>query len=137
MRRDRQLGFTLIEVLVSLVIAGLALTALMDLTSTGLRLSNSSTRISREAALARSALQRFGTELPVAPGVLAGELAEGFRWRSDIQLADPSIPPDILQPAVVTVTDDGGMPPWPAPPFWPQAVRARTTAVDKATGKAA
>ncbi len=102
--RSGERGFTVIEILVALMIAGIGLAALLGLTSTGLHLSGASTRIAREAALARSALERFGTDMPVAPGVLDGELAEGFRWRSEIRFTDDTASPDLPQPALVTVT---------------------------------
>ena len=102
--RSGERGFTLIEILVALTIAGLGLAALMGLLSSGLNLSGASARVARETALARSALERFGADMPVAPGVLTGEMADGFRWRSEIQPADPSAPPEIIQPALVTVT---------------------------------
>ena len=97
-------GFTVIEILVALVIAGIGLAALMGLISSGLGLAGASTRVARETALARSALERFGTELPVIPGLSSGEMSEGFRWRSEIQPADPAAPPELIQPAIVTVT---------------------------------
>lgn len=97
-------GFTLIEILVALVIAGFGLASLMGLTSSGLHLSSTATRVARETVLARSALERFGVELPVRPGVLSGTMSEGFRWRSAIEVADPTAPPELIQPAIVSVT---------------------------------
>lgn len=108
MRRDPagagQGGFTLLEILVALMIAGMGLAALSGLLSSGLKLSTTSVRIDRETALARSALERFGQDLPVEPGVQTGELAEGFRWRSEIAVADPTAPVDAVRAALVTVT---------------------------------
>ncbi len=103
-RAPDERGFTVIEILVALMIAGLGLAAIMRLTSSGLQLSGSATRVARETALARSALERFGADMPVSPGVLTGEMSEGFHWRSEIQVADPTTPAEILQPAIVTVT---------------------------------
>ena|ERR1700730_16399905 len=104
MHRSDDRGFTLIEILVALIIAGIGLAALMGLMSSGLRLSGDSTRVARETSLARSALERFGSDLPVEPGIMAGEMSEGFRWRSEIRVADPMAPPELVQPAIVSVT---------------------------------
>lgn len=97
-------GFTVIEILVALVIAGIGLAALMGLISSGLSLSGASGRVTRETALARSALERFGTDLAVQAGVSGGEMAGGFRWRGEVVLFDLTAPPEVIQPATVTVT---------------------------------
>jgi len=89
---------------VALIIAGLGLAALMGLMSSGLHLSATATRVVRETPLARSALERFGSELPVEPGVMTGEMSEGFRWRSEIVPLDATALPESVQPAVVSVT---------------------------------
>lgn len=113
MLRERTLpsdrGFTVIEILVALVIAGIGLSALMGLISSGLGLSGASGRVARETALARSVLERFGNDMPVQAGVSggetsAGELAGGFHWRGEITLFDPTAPPEVIQPVIVTVT---------------------------------
>jgi prepilin-type N-terminal cleavage/methylation domain-containing protein len=104
MRHNDERGFTLIEILVALIIAGIGLAALMGLTSSGLRMSTASDRVARETSLARSALERFGADLPIEAGIMTGEMSEGFRWRSEIQLMDAKTPAELIQPAIVSVT---------------------------------
>ena len=109
----REDGFTLLEVLVALVIAGIGLAALLGLTSSSLHLSGSAKRIALETAGARAVLERFGIDVPIVPGVLSGAMREGLRWRSDVQRLDRDASPDLPQPAVVTVTvwdEDAGDP---------------------------
>ena len=113
--RHGERGFTMLEILVALMIAGIGLSALSGLLSSGLDLSARSVRMDRETALARSALERFGQDMPVEPGVQTGEAAEGYRWRSEVAVADPTLPPAAIRSAVVTVTvwdknaNDGGV----------------------------
>lgn len=102
--RGGERGFTLLEILIALMIAGIGLAALSGLISSGLGLSSMAERTARETSLARSALSRFGTELPLAPGEQTGELAQGYHWRSDIRRLDPDSPAGALHVALVSVT---------------------------------
>ena len=104
MVNDRHSGFTLIEILVALIIAGMGIAVLMDLSSAGLRLSGNSARISRETALARAMLAHQGTDLALAPGAFEGSLPDGYRWRSEIRAADPDGENEIVHPALVSIT---------------------------------
>jgi prepilin-type N-terminal cleavage/methylation domain-containing protein len=102
--RGPQAGFTMVEILVALIIAGMGLAAVSGLLSSGLTLSTTSARVDRETALARSAMERFGQDMKVEPGVRSGEAAEGYRWRSEVAVADPTVPPEMVRTAIVTVT---------------------------------
>ena len=82
-------GFTLLEVLVALVIFGLAFGVLAQIIQTGLRQSTVAESTAAATSLARSQLARVGTELPLAVGEAEGETEDGMRWHTGIRLAEP------------------------------------------------
>lgn len=80
-------GFTLVEVLVALVIAGLGLSLLMQAASSGLESTMVAGRYIYASNLAQSHLALVGHTLPLKEGNFYGDDADGFRWR--IEIADP------------------------------------------------
>lgn len=80
MRADRRGGFTLLEVLIAFTICAIALTALMEIFSTGLRAAGAARTVATAALLARSKLATLGTEQAIIPGETAGRLEGGFDW---------------------------------------------------------
>jgi general secretion pathway protein I len=103
-RRARAAGFTLLEVLVALVIFALVFGVLAQIFQTGLRQSTTATDTSTATLLARSQLARVGVELPLAAGESAGESADGLRWHTLIQLAEPPTEEQSFVPYLVEVT---------------------------------
>lgn len=85
MRADA--GFTLIEVIVALVIAGLGLAMLMAAAGSGLENVTAADRYIQAASLAQSRLAQVGKSLPLKKGNYTGDEGEGFRWR--VRVADP------------------------------------------------
>jgi general secretion pathway protein I len=88
--RDRGLerqGFTLVEVVVALVIFGLALAVLARIIQTGILQSGRADALTTATLLARSQLARIGADVPVAAGELDGDAGDGFRWRIVIRPA--------------------------------------------------
>jgi general secretion pathway protein I len=85
-RRAR--GFTLLEVLVALLCFALVFGILAQIMRTGLRQSAAAESAALAGLLARSQLARVGVELPLAPGLVEGEV-DGMRWRTAIGLAEP------------------------------------------------
>jgi prepilin-type N-terminal cleavage/methylation domain-containing protein len=77
-------GFTLLEVLVALVIFGLAFGVLAQIFQTGFRQSSAAERISTATLLARSQLARIGTELPLEIGTTEEDAGDGFVIRTTI-----------------------------------------------------
>jgi prepilin-type N-terminal cleavage/methylation domain-containing protein len=77
-------GFTLLEVLVALVIFGLAFGVLAQIFQTGFRQSGAAERISSATLLARSQLARVGTELPLEVGTTEEDAGDGFVIRTTI-----------------------------------------------------
>lgn len=82
----RAQGFTLLEVLVSLIVFALVFGIFAQILRTGLRQSASAETTAAASLLARSQLARVGTELQLEVGEIEGE-ADGMRWRTAIELA--------------------------------------------------
>lgn len=104
-------GFTLIEVLVALAIAGLGLSLLVAATGSGLESATAANRYVQAVSLAQSRLALVGRSLPLKRGSYAGDEGEGFHWR--IAIAEPIEQPgagkQAIYPVTVTETWQGGM----------------------------
>src|SRR4051794_41751514 len=79
--RDRGRGLTLLEVVVAVAIASLALVGLFRAGSGGLFASDTAARVDEAVERAQSHLAAFGRTGAVAPGELAGDDGGGFSWR--------------------------------------------------------
>ncbi len=73
-------GFTLLEVVVALVIASLALVALFRAGSGGLFASDTAARVDEALERAQSHLAAFGRAGAIAPGEMEGDDGGGYRW---------------------------------------------------------
>jgi general secretion pathway protein I len=80
MRREPH-GFTLLEVLVALLIAGFALGALFSGAVTGLRSAKLSLDYAEAVSRARSHLAVVGIGAPLVAGTQQGDDGQGFAWR--------------------------------------------------------
>jgi general secretion pathway protein I len=78
-------GFTLLEVVVALVIASLALVGLFRAGSGGLFASDMAARVDEAIERAQSHLAAFGRSGAVAPGEMDGDDGGGYRWRVRVQ----------------------------------------------------
>ena len=83
----RQRGFTLMEIIVALAILAVALTALMQAFSGGLRAATASERQAAATLIARSLLERIGRDVPLVPGERSGLTDDGYRWLVRIEPA--------------------------------------------------
>ena len=75
-------GFTLVEVIVAIAILAVALTALSNAIGTGLRQTGQAEKMAEAGSLAQALLARLGPEIPIGERQEAGQLPNGFRWRS-------------------------------------------------------
>src|SRR5919106_2939949 len=110
----RAQGFTLLEVLVSLIVFALVFGILAQIMRIGLRQSASAESLAAATLLARSQLARVGSELPIEVGSVEGE-ADGMRWRTAITLAEPAKEQSELAGYRVEVTVGWGDDPQPQP----------------------
>ena len=83
----RNQGFTLIEVIVALLICGLAFAVVARIIQTGVLQSGRAEAMTTATLLARSQLARIGADVPVAEGELDGDAGEGFHWQIVIRPA--------------------------------------------------
>jgi general secretion pathway protein I len=90
-------GFTLLELLVALLIAGMALAVLFQGAGGGLRAAAVANRYQEALAHARSRLATIGHGLALAPLHQRGEDGYGFHWQIDITRTGSAVP--LRQPA--------------------------------------
>jgi len=74
-------GFTLLEVLIAFAILAVAMTALMQAFSQGLRSLEAAEDYVTPAMLARSKMAEVGPIIPIEEGEHTGDLANGWQWR--------------------------------------------------------
>jgi general secretion pathway protein I len=81
----RAAGFTLLEVVIALVIAGLALAALFGAGSTGLYATENARRAEEAVGRAQSHLAAIGSDPASVAGRSEGDDGGGFRWRLSVR----------------------------------------------------
>ena len=86
-RMRDETGFTLIEVLVALAIAGLGLSLLLEAASSGLESTTVADRYIYASSMAQSRLVLVGHTLPLKKGDYYGDDGGGFHWH--IVIAGP------------------------------------------------
>jgi prepilin-type N-terminal cleavage/methylation domain-containing protein len=105
---SRQYGFTLLEVLVALVVTGLAVGAAFHLFGTAFKGQAHAERATSAILFAQSKLAETGAASLLAEGRRSGRTADGLRWQTEVTpYSDVARPlPDGLQVLafVVTVT---------------------------------
>lgn len=102
-RRRRAAGFTLLEVVVALFIAGLALAMLFRAGSTGLYAADTAQKAEEAVERAQSHLAALARNTALVPGVTQGDDGGGFRWELSVQpIASRQSPPRVGTSPVVT-----------------------------------
>lgn len=92
--RNREAGFTLIEVVVAFVLLGLVLSVGFEIFSQGLARAGSLEERSRALEVARSHLADAGAEQPLQEGMTQGEADDRrFHWTTTVTPFDPSADP--------------------------------------------
>lgn len=84
----RQRGFTLLEVLVALAIAGLALAVMTDAVSGGFLSVRTAAGYQEALSRAKSHLASLGSDKVLQPGQADGEDGGGYHWRYSVSEID-------------------------------------------------
>jgi len=74
-------GFTLMEVVVSLAILGIALTVIIELFSGGLRLAKTSKEYTKAVNYARAKMEEIESQQNIEEGTKEGEFDDIYHWR--------------------------------------------------------
>ena len=110
-RRGRARGFTLIEILVAFTILAVAMVALVQAFSSGLRGLGSAEASAVALAHARAKLEEIGSVIPLEAGEVAGEFDDGYRWTALIRAHESGDGAELdatpVQPFEVEVTVSG------------------------------
>ena len=80
-RKSPVAGFTLLEVVIAVAIAGLALVGLFEAATGGLFAANSAGRVNDAIERAQSHLAAFGRSGAVTAGEIEGDDGGGYHWR--------------------------------------------------------
>lgn len=91
-RSQSQRGYSLIEVVVAIAIAGTTLAGLVQAVAGNLRHAALAGAYTEATALAESMMTRVGTELPLRTGTQEGRFDGTFRWRRVIRPRDENLP---------------------------------------------
>lgn len=108
MRTDRQDGFTLLEVLVALLITGVAMGALFQGSLGGIAAAERAGRSDEALSRARSRLAVVGRASPLVAEDRQGDDGGGYRWRLRVeplavQPGEPGVPARTLYAVQVTI----------------------------------
>ncbi len=103
-----QEGFTLVEVLVALAIAGVAFTLAFQIFSGAALLAAADLRQEEAVRVLDSELARVGRDIPLADGTVHGATLDNYLWQIDITDQDddqqPTLEHETLKQLTVTVT---------------------------------
>lgn len=107
-------GFTLLEVIVAFTIVALALSAVFQIFSSGLRSAVVTETYNIATLLAESKLTGMGIEEPLAVGDRSGSFENGYRWLTSVRPYDNGGETSALEAisafeVTVTVTWGGSM----------------------------
>lgn len=99
MRRDagREAGFSLIEVLVSLAVTGIALGAAFFMFGAALRSNVQAERTTIATLIAESKLAEAGIAAPLQLGRATGRTGDGYAWATEVRAYRPPGDDDVAQ----------------------------------------
>jgi general secretion pathway protein I len=110
-------GFTLMEVVVSMAILGIALTIILELFSGGLRSAKISEEYTKATWYGKAKMEEMLTVQDLSEGVTEGSFDSQYAWRSEVKKSNPklsleedgqtSLPIDLYQ-IIVRVTWPSG-----------------------------
>jgi general secretion pathway protein I len=89
--KRRQGGFTLMEVLVSMAILGIALTLILELFSGGLRSAKISEEYTKAIWYGKAKMEEMLTVQDLIEGVTEGSFDAQYTWRSEVKKSNPKL----------------------------------------------
>ena len=95
MKRKRNSGFTLIEVLIAFAILALVLGVVFRTLSSGLSHERTAGLVTARVLEARSILDRLGADVALEEGTIEGRLATGEPWTLTVSLLEPAASDDV------------------------------------------
>jgi general secretion pathway protein I len=90
-RKRDNLGFTLMEVLVSMAILGIALTLILELFSGGLRSAKISEEYTKAIWYGKAKMEEMLTVQDLTEGVTEGSFDSQYTWRSEVKKSNPKL----------------------------------------------
>jgi len=87
--RNRQAGFSLIEMVAAFLVFAIGIGVLMQVLATSMHNTRSSSDYTMAALFAESKLDVIGVGEPIEPGSTNGRFDDNYSWQLDIQLVDP------------------------------------------------
>lgn len=110
MSRQRQKGFTLIEVLVAFAILSLSLAALFQIYTTAFGNTHAARKYSLATSFAESKITEIASSPSLTSGQLEGHLPRDFRWKATVTEQDAFSQSALLKTYVIAVTVAWGAP---------------------------
>jgi general secretion pathway protein I len=105
--RNRQRGFSLIEMVAAFLVFALAIGILMQILASSMHTTRTSSDYTMAALWAESMLDVVGVGEPIQPGSSSGRFDNTYSWDLNIQLVDPTT---IEPPPQYTMAAPNGMP---------------------------
>ncbi len=94
-------GFTLVEVIVAIVIAALALSALAGVFASGTRGASSVSELARASTLAQSLVNAAGIDKPLIDGVESGTSVDGLNWTLTVSEESTDADDAVIKPPLM------------------------------------
>jgi general secretion pathway protein I len=109
--RNRQAGFSLIEMVAAFLVFAIAIGILMQILATSLHQTRSSNDYTMAALWAESKLDTIGVGMPIEAGSSNGRFDDNYSWELNVQLVDPASvePPPQQYAGVGNTMQDNGM----------------------------
>jgi general secretion pathway protein I len=89
--RNRQAGFSLIEMVAAFLVFAIAIGVLMQILATSLHNTRASSDYTMAALWAESKLDTIGVGAPIEAGSANGRFDDNYSWQLEIQLIDPAV----------------------------------------------
>ncbi len=123
--RNRNQGFTLLEIMVAMAILGIGLVVIIELFSGGLRLARISEEYTTAAGYARMKMEETSLAKSLEEGIQEGEFDSFYRWQVEVKKVD-LLPPEketSYQPPVALYRVRIAV-------FWKSGMRERTASLE-------